>query len=81
MGMNYGQPNMQGGMASMSYPPGMNQQQGWMGGQMMGNYGYGNQNFSTAYPQSYGNQGYGWYLYYFPFYLVSFKVPHSLFSC
>ena len=50
---------MQGNMVGMSYPQGMNQQQGWMGGQMMGNYGYGNQNFPTAYPQPYGNQGYG----------------------
>ena len=64
--MNYGQQNMQqgmqGNMANMGYgTQGMPQQQqsAWMGGQMMGNYGYGNQSFPTAYPQSYGNQGYG----------------------
>ena len=45
-------------MPNMGYPQGMNQAQGWMGGQMMGNYGY-NQNFPTAYPQPYANQGYG----------------------
>ena len=62
--MGYGQQNMQAGMQgnmpNMGYQQGMNQPaQGWMGGQMMGNYGYGNQNFPTAYPQSYGNQSFG----------------------
>ncbi|XP_078488165.1 ciMsi protein isoform X1 [Ciona intestinalis] len=59
-GMGYGQGN------NMMYNQGMNPAGGnWMGGgqNMMGNYGYGNQNFPTAYPQQQGyggNQGYGY---------------------
>ncbi|CAK8689466.1 uncharacterized protein LOC143460271 [Clavelina lepadiformis] len=57
--MGYGnQGPMQGG--NMGYQQqGMNAgQNNWMGPQM--GYGYGNQNFPTAYPQQYNNQAYGY---------------------
>nr|CAB3253725.1 heterogeneous nuclear ribonucleoproteins A2/B1-like [Phallusia mammillata] len=69
--MNYNQGGPMGGGGNMGYNQG-GQGGNWMGGgnQMMGGYGYGNQNFPTAYPQQYnsgsqnygygyGNQGYG----------------------